>query len=170
MKRILTSLVSFWAMTILLLSCNKDENIVFDTPFISVVAYNSSSAGPISTEQEFVAEYVIQLNAAAPKKNVEVNYNIIVGDGLKEGLDFELITKGNSQTFLQGIYELPIRIKWLKTCVRDEEGKIINDSLDDTKDVTLTIELKSNSENYTLGYPGPDKKAKKIVIKKTKAK
>lgn len=163
-------IVSIFAIAVLLLSCGKDENIVFDTPFIAVEPLNTSSGGPISSEQEFVAEYMLYLNAAAPKKNVDVSYDIIVGDGLKEGVDFELITKETTQTFLQGIYDLSIRIKWLKTCVRDAEGKIIEDSLDTTKDVSIKIVLKSNSENYDLGYPGPAQKFKQVVILKERAK
>lgn len=152
-------------------SCNKDEDILFDTPFISLEALNSASAGPVNSDQEFIAEYMLYLNSAAINTNVEVKYEIVVGNGLVAGRDFELITKSNTLIFLPGIYDMPIRIKWLRTCVRDENtGAIISDSLDESKDTSLTIKLISNTENLPLGYPGPDQLKKEIKITKTKAK
>ena len=158
-------------MILTLSSCNKDEDILFDTPFISLEALNSASAGPVNSDQEFTAEYKIYLNSGAIDRNVEVEYEIIVGDGLVAGRDYELITKSNTLIFFPGIYDMPIRIKWLRTCVRDEDtGVIISDSLDENKDTSITIKLISNTENLPLGYPGPDQLKKEIKIKKTKAK
>lgn len=170
MKKIYIYVIQLFLILIIFSSCNKDENIVFDTPFISLEPINSSSAGPINTDQEFVAEYMLYMNAAAQSRNVDVTYEIIVGEGLVEGRDYQLLTEGDKQTFLPGIYDLGIRIKWLRTCVRDEENKIVSDALDASKDTTLKIRLVSNSAGFTLGYPGPDQKGKEIVIKKEKAK
>ncbi len=170
MKKTYTYILSVFIMTLLFSSCNKDENIVFDTPFISVEPINSSSAGPINSDQEFVGEYMLYMNAPAQSKNVDITYEIIVGDGLVEDRDYKILTETNTQSFLPGIYDLAIRIKWLRTCVRDEDNNIVSDALDETKNTTITIKLVSNSAGFTLGYPGPDEKNKEIVIKKEKAK
>ena len=83
-----------------------------------------------------------------------VNYEIVVGDGLQEGVDYELVTTGNQLTFEPGIYDMPIRIKWLAHPV------------DETKDNTLTIRLTGNSQSLHLGVPGPDGLQKQLVIEK----
>ncbi|GAB6123689.1 hypothetical protein [Dysgonomonas termitidis] len=167
MKRIY--IIPVFIFAVLFSSCGKDENIVFDTPFISVEPINSSSAGPINTDQEFVGEYMLYMNAQAQSQSVIVKYEIIAGNGLVEGVDYQILTEGETQSFLPGIYDLAIRIKWLRTCVRDEDNNIISDTLDGTKNTTLTIRLLSNSAGFTLGYPGPDQKYKEIVIEKKKA-
>lgn len=153
-----------------LFSCNKSEDILFDTPFVSLEVANSASAGPVNSDQEFTGEYLIYLNTAPMVNNVEVTYEIEPGNGLLAGRDFELITKSNTLIFYPGIYDMSIRIKWLRTCVRDENGLIISDTLDDTKDTSLTIRLISNTANLPLGYPGPDQLKKEVIIKKEKAK
>lgn len=150
-------------------SCSKSEDILFDTPFISLEPINSSSAGPINSDQEFIAEYKIYLNSSPLANNLEVNYEIELGDGLVAGRDFELLTKSNTLIFYPGIYDMSIRIKWLRTCVRDDNDVIISDSLDDTKNTSLTIRLVSNTENLAMGYPGPDQLKKEIKIVKIKA-
>lgn len=150
-------------------SCNKSEDILFDTSFISLETINSSSAGPINTDQEFIGEYKIYLNSSPLTNNLEVNYEIELGDGLVAGRDFELLTKSNTLILYPGIYDMSIRIKWLRTCVRDDNDVIISDSLDDTKDTSLTIRLVSNTANLPMGYPGPDQLKKEIKIIKIKA-
>ena len=64
------------------------------------------------------------------------------------------VTTGNQLTFEPGIYDMPIRIKWLAHPV------------DETKDNTLTIRLTGNSQNLHLGVPGPDGLQKQLVIEK----
>ena len=49
---------------------------------------------------------------------------------------------------------MPIRIRWMEHTV------------DPTKDNTLTIRLVSNSQNFTMGYPGPDESQRQLVITK----
>lgn len=170
MKKIYKYIIQLFVLPIIFLSCNKDENIVFDSPFISIEALNAASAGPVNTDQEFVGEYMIYLNSPAQSQKIDVTYEIIVGNGLVNGRDYQILTEGTVQNFLPGIYDMPIRIKWLRTCERDADGNIINDPLDDTKDTTLKIKLIKSNTDFTLGYPGPDQLKKEIVIKKEKAK
>ena len=87
-------------------------------------------------------------------ENLEVNYQVIVGDGLKSGVDFELVTKGSTLTFLPGIYDMPIRIRWMPN------------HLDENKDNTITIRLTGNNQGLTMGLPGPDGLQRVLVIEK----
>ena len=67
---------------------------------------------------------------------------MILGDGLKEGVDFKLqASTASPLTFEPGTYDLPVRILWLK-----------NPDFDGSKDNSLRIRLKSSSLE---GYPGP---------------
>lgn len=154
---------------LLLVSCNKSEDILFDTPFISLESKDPASAGPVNSDQEFIGEYLICLNSSPFSQNIEVTYEIEIGDGLIADRDFQILTQSNTLIFYTGIYDMPIRIKWLRTCVRDANDNIISDSLDESKNTTMTIKLTGNSEGLTLGYPGPKQLKKEITIKKIKA-
>ena len=98
--------------------------------------------------------YVVSVSSKMLTTALVVNYEIVVGDGLQQGVDYELVTTGNQLTFEPGIYDMPIRIKWLAHPV------------DETKDNTLTIRLTGNSQNLHLGVPGPDGLQKQLVIEK----
>ena len=78
-----------------------------------------------------------------------VHYDVIVGDGLKEGVDFVIQpTTKSPLTFKPGTYDLPVRIQWKKS-----------ENFDATKDNTVTIALKeveSNIGEFYLGLLGPD--------------
>ena len=58
---------------------------------------------------------------------------------------------------MPGIYEQTIKIDWLPH------------DIDETKDNTVTISLLS-AEGVTLGYPGPDRLMKDLVIRKYRSK
>ena len=83
-----------------------------------------------------------------------MNYEIKVGDGLQTGVDYELVTTGNTLTFEPGVYDMPIRIKWLPHTV------------DAQKDNTLTITLTGNNQNLALGLPGNANRQKVLTITK----
>ena len=98
--------------------------------------------------------YSVYLSSKPLTENLEVNYQVIVGDGLKSGVDFELVTKGSTLTFLPGIYDMPIRIRWMPN------------HLDENKDNTITIRLTGNNQGLTMGLPGPDGLQRELVIEK----
>lgn len=77
-------------------------------------------------------------------EDVTVDYELVVGDGLQEGVDFRQVSPGSSIVFPSGVYERPIRIEWL------------NHMIEAGKNNTVKIVLKSNSKNFTIGFPGPD--------------
>ncbi len=153
MKRIIYSLTS---IIILFSSCGKDEHEPFDHPFIHIMNNNVSSE-TVNYMASSVRTYNIYLSSKPLTENLEVNFQVTAGDGLKEGVDYELVTTGNTILFLPGIYDMPVRVRWLPS-----------PDLDPSKDNTLTIELVGNNQDFTLGLPGPDQRQKKFVITKTR--
>lgn len=173
MKRAKNKIVCLAAGLLLILSSCKDENVLFDTPFISIEALRSDHEGNINSDQQFVGEYMVYINGPAFQEDIVVDYTITVGDGLVAGRDYEIITKEEGLTFYPNIFDMPIRIRWLRTAVHEDpedlSSPIISDSLDESKDNTIIIELTGSNTDYTLGYPGPDRNKRTVVIKKIKA-
>lgn len=137
-------------------SCGKDEHSPFDHPFLHIMSNNASSE-TVNYLANATRTYNIYLSSKPLTSNLEVQFEIIPGDGLIAGIDYEVLTPGNTILFLPGIYDMPIRIRW-----------IANPNLDPAKDNTLTINLVSNSQNITMGLPGPDQLQKKFTITKVK--
>lgn len=133
-------------------SCSK-EAVPYDNPFFHINFENNSNIEVLYNRKDTV-DYKVYLSAALQFEPIELRYEVKVGDGLEEGRDFELITKGNTMNFVQGIFERPIRIAWKES------------PLDANKNNTLTIRLLSNSKNYTIGLPGPDGLQRELVITK----
>lgn len=131
-------------------SCNKialfDEAFVaFDTAKSSVVSINATG--------EFTGSYTLHYTGPKPSAPIVVNFVVTCGNGLAEGVDYNVATAGGKITFMPGIYEQVIKIDWLPH------------EIDESKDNTVTISLVS-ADGVTLGYPGPDKLMKDLVIKK----
>ena len=83
-----------------------------------------------------------------------LDYSIIIGDGLKEGVDFKILTTEYPLVFPIGIYRRPIQIQWL------------DNVLDPTKDNTLTIKLDTTNLNVNIGFPGPDANKSELKLQK----
>ena len=147
---ILWCLAALWTVT----SCSKEEKEPFGTPFVHVATDTGLSRVVVKSDVNNINTYHVYVSTAPLIRNLEVNYRLIVGDGLKAGVDFELVTKGSVLTFLPGIYDMPIRIRWLPNRV------------DETKDNTLTIRLEGNNQGLNLGLPGPDGLQRELVIVK----
>jgi len=137
-------------------ACEDGTNIVFEDYYVCIKDEAGSSSSTVSASaQDLVVTYYVQLVSAARKDNLTVDYEIIVGDGLTEGVDFELATQSRTVTFLPGIYRTPIRINYLKH------------SVDASKDNSITIKLVSTSDSSIgIGYPGPSAKYSSYSIKK----
>ena len=142
-------------MGILLLfnSCGLDENPAYDLKFIHIMVIESSAVN-VSQRANTIGSYNVYLSAPASNETVAVTYEIIVGDGLKEGVDYKLMSNDNTLTFLPGIYDMPIRIQWMANPV------------DSSKDNTIKIKLISNDKGYTIGLPGPAKNQSELTITK----
>ena len=146
--------LSVWALSACILAsapaCNK-----YVTYTDSFVAFDSakSSAVSVDAEGEFQGSYAVHLTGEKPNFPVTVTFEVTCGDGLKEGLDYEVATSGGKITFLPGIYDNVIKINWLPH------------DIDPDKDNTVTISL-VDAGGVTLGMPGPDKLMKSVTIRK----
>lgn len=149
-KIILYSLAAVFIIS----ACSKDENETYDLRFIHIM-HNEASTVTVSEKANAVGTYNIYLSAPQFLQPVTVTYKITAGAGLIEGRDYELLTSGTEVTFLPGIYDMPVRIKWLSNPV--------DISLDNS--ITIEITQVSNA-TYTIGLPGKDKLQRSLVITK----
>lgn len=146
----ITELATLMSIAVSAASCNKitlfDEAFVaFDTAKSSVVSINATG--------EFTGSYTLHYTGPKPSAPIVVNFVVTCGNGLAEGVDYKVATAGGKITFMPGIYEQVIKIDWLPH------------EIDESKDNTVTISLVS-ADGVTLGYPGPDKLMKDLVIRK----
>lgn len=146
----ITELAMLMVIAVSMVSCNKitlfDEAFVaFDTAKSSVVSINATG--------EFTGSYALHYTGPKPSAPIVVNFVVTCGNGLAEGVDYKVATAGGKITFMPGIYEQVIKIDWLPH------------EIDESKDNTVTISLVS-ADGVTLGYPGPDKLMKDLVIRK----
>ena len=146
----ITELTMLMSIAVSAASCNKitlfDEAFVaFDTAKSSVVSINATG--------EFTGSYTLHYTGPKPSAPIVVNFVVTCGNGLAEGVDYKVATAGGKITFMPGIYEQVIKIDWLPH------------EIDESKDNTVIISLVS-ADGVTLGYPGPDKLMKDLVIRK----
>lgn len=136
--------------------CDWHEEVYFDTPFASVFDSTGGSSSTIDSDfgkgvESILSELklTICVSSARFTEPVTVDYELIVGDGLTEGVDYKIQQSAASPVkFSVGTYTMPIRILWLKA-----------PSPDASKDNTLTIRLTGSSlDGMLLGYPGPSAK------------
>ena len=138
----------------LLAACNQEEFEAYDTPFVRITTDTGASNTTVLTNVRNVNTYIVALSSRPLTEPLTVNFEVKAGDGLAEGVDYELLTTGNTLVFEPGIYDMPIRIKWLPHPV------------DTAKDNTLTITLTGNSGQISLGLPGNDGLQRSLVIEK----
>ena len=152
------------AAALLCCGCELREDVLFDTPFASVFDNAGGSSSTIDSRfgkgvESILSELKISVSISGERFTdpISVEYEVIVGDGLKEGVDFRIQPSTASPlTFSPGTYTLPVRLLWLKT-----------GSPDSSKDNTLTIKLSGSSlEGMVLGYPGPSHKGQTFVFTK----
>jgi hypothetical protein len=134
-------------------SCGMNENPPYDLKFFHIMVNEASSVN-VSAKANMIGTYNVYMSTPATNETVTVTYEVIAGDGLKEGVDYKLLNKENSLTFLPGIYDMPIRIQWMSHAV------------DPTKDNTLKIKLVSNDKGYAIGLPGPAQLQSVLTITK----
>ena len=152
--RILWKLPCLLAALALTGACNKIAT--FDGAFVAFDTAKSSVVS-IDAEGEFTGSYTVHYTGPKPSAPIVVSFAVTCGDGLSEGIDYKVATVGGQITFMPGIYEQTIKIDWLPH------------DIDETKDNTVTISLLS-AEGVTLGYPGPDRLMKDLVIRKYNSK
>ena len=137
-----------------LYSCDQDESVYFDEPFVRICTSTGEARTVVLSNVRNTNTYSVYLSSRPITDSLEVSYEIIVGNGLQENVDYKIVTTVNPLIFLPGINDMPIRIQWLKNPV------------DPTKDNTVTIRLTGNSKGYNLGFPGSDHVQSEVVIEK----
>ena len=146
---------SWYLLFVVLLtaSCNKDAATPYDNPFFHIHVNNTSTVRVASDRNETV-EYKVYFSGKRQFETMTLDYEFMVGAGLKEGVDFEIVSAKRQLEFLPGIVEVPIAIRW------------ISHPVDATKDNSLMIKLVKNNKNYTIGLPGPDGLQSKLTVVK----
>ena len=142
----------------LLASCQKHEEIFFDTPFARIEDTNGQTTMVIDrTLDNILTEIRVVISASKNyfTEPITVEYETIVGDGLEEGVDFKIQPSHRSPiTFEPGTYVMPIRVIWYKPA-----------DYDPNKDNTLTLRLSGTSvPDMVLGVPGPDAKRSEFIF------
>jgi hypothetical protein len=137
----------------LLTSCGLTEQEDFDTPFVRI-SYQESDKITMTSNTRKTYAYYVYLSSKPLSQNLEVTYDIEIGNGLTQGVDYEILTTGTKLTFPTGIYTMPIWIQWLPNTV------------DTLKNNTLRIVLKSNNLGISNGFPGPDHVQSSLTITK----
>lgn len=152
MKRNLRNILFVTVMCLVLAGCNKYT--LFTNSFVAFDV-NASSATSVDASGSWTGVYYVDYTGETQKETLTLTFSVTAGNGLTEGVDYEMITKGNTLSFLPGIFTIPIRIKWL------------SHPLDPSRNNSLTISLESSSDpETTIGMPGPDSLNKSITIHK----
>lgn len=147
------------ALTLLLSGCEANTDFVFDTPFVSIADKSKLQTSQMIDKEanNLLSELCISLVASDNKfqNPVTVEYELVVGDGLKEGVDFKLQSSTASPvTFTPGTYDMPVRIIWMK-----------NPAFDPKKDNRLEVRLSGCSlPDAHIGYLGPNSKRKSFIF------
>jgi hypothetical protein len=139
-----TTSILFFSLLIAIVfgACSKNETAAYNFKFVHIMD-NDAATTTVSEKANAIGTYNIYLSTPQSFDTVTVTYKITVGDGLATGVDYEVINETNQVTFLPGIYDMPVRIKWMAH------------PIDPAKNNTLTIELISvNNAAYNIGLPG----------------
>ena len=96
-------IIYFLLIGILLTSCHQDEIDVYDQPFVHI-NFNNVSSVNINSNRKDIVSYYIYLSTKPLAQDMLMDYSIIVGDGLKENVDFKIITQEYPLIFPSGIY------------------------------------------------------------------
>lgn len=151
MKSITIATLLIIASVIAFSSCSKDEFPPYDNPFFSINVDNKDTVY-VQYNRKDTVDYNIYLSAKLQFEPIDVTYDAIIGNGLQAGKDFELINATKTLNFPNGIFQRPVRIVWKENPV------------DPSKNNSIIIKILSNTKNYTIGLPGPDKKQSQLVI------
>jgi hypothetical protein len=158
MKRILAILMAAFIFG----GCDWHEEIYFDTPFASIFNTDGGTSSTVDSNfgkgvDSILSELKLTISVSSARftEPITVDYELIVGDGLTEGVDYRIQQSTASPLkFSVGTYTMPIRILWLKA-----------PSPDTSKDNTLTIRLTGSSlDGMLMGYPGPSAKGSSFTF------
>ncbi|WP_295117069.1 hypothetical protein [uncultured Chitinophaga sp.] len=132
-------------------ACNKDEVKPYDHPFVHIHVANEDTVF-VRFNRKDTVNYNVYYSGKLQFEPMDVKYSVVAGNGLQEGRDYKLINTSDTLHFVQGMFERPVRIAWLESPLAPQQNN------------SLTIRIISNSKNYTIGLPGPDKLQSSLVI------
>ncbi|SKB40946.1 hypothetical protein SAMN05660841_00371 [Sphingobacterium nematocida] len=140
-------------LSVMMISCNKELVKPYDHPFFYIHVAQASEINVQASRNE-VVDYKVFFSTKLQYEPIKLQYEIIVGDGLKEGVDFEVLSNRSELVFKPGYFELPITIRW--------KANPLNPSANNY----VIIRLLNNDKGITVGLPGPDKKQTELKINK----
>lgn len=137
-----------------------EEPQPLDKPFVYIMDEMGGGNMEISAKgNNILSDLRVYLSCKKFTEPIVVHYDVIIGDGLKEGVDFVIQSTTKSPlTFKPGTYDLPVRVQWKKS-----------ENFDPTKDNTITFAItnvESELGEFHIGYLGPDKFYSKYVFTK----
>jgi hypothetical protein len=144
MKRFFTLFIAAFA-ALGLVSCGGLEDPFLDNTYVYIADGSGASSAVVSNA---AGSSTLFVTLSTPKTSfdaaVEVPYELIIGNGLKAGMDFMVDESSKSPLkFTNGNFVVKIKIFWL-----------YNPSFDSSKDNTLTIQLhEGNLANMKVGDP-----------------
>lgn len=156
-KNILFYLALFSAF--LLSSCDVEGpfDAKLDAPFVYIVDANGLGKSEVwALAEGLTTDYYIKLSSGTRDEELTVRFEIVPGNGLREGVDYTILSPSSDQVvFTPGLYDRSVRIRW------------IPHAIDPSKDNTLTISLTEVSDQKVfVGFPGPTQKNANYVITK----
>ncbi|MBO4844362.1 MAG: hypothetical protein J5490_07270 [Bacteroidales bacterium] len=144
MKRLFTLFIAAFA-ALGLVSCGGLEDPFLDNTFVYIANGSGASSDVVSNAAGSSTLFVtLSTTKTSFDAAVEVPYEVILGNGLKAGLDFMIEDSSRSPLrFTNGNFVVKLKITWL-----------YNPSFDSSKDNTLTIQLhEGNLANMKVGDP-----------------
>ena len=154
--RLLSIIVIAASLLLNLAGCSdRPSDFVFRDYFVSISSESGDvSSSVLSSSDNLVLQYPVRLVSQEREEDLTVEFEVIPGDGVQEGVDYVLPAR-KSVTFSNKEYLKYIRINYLKH------------KLDEGKDNTLVIRLTSTSDpSVGIGYPGPSKRFSSHTVTK----
>lgn len=135
------------------ISCVKNEMPLYNKGFVYLSSVSGAYSETVNSLTEMESTYYFYLSSKKIYKNIDIEYSVKSGAGLKEGIDYILLSPLKKTVFMPGIYRMPLRIRWLphKLAGPDENN-------------TLIIEIKSAGEGINIGFPGPNEIGRRLTI------
>jgi len=144
----------FFSLVALLCGCSE-EHVAERHQYVHFMLPDGTSQAVVLTDVDALTTYYVYLVSAPLSEAMTVEYAVEAGAGLTEGVDYEVLGEEHRLTFLPGVYEMPIRVRWMPHTVSP------------TADNRLTLRLTRCSDaGFALGMPGPDGVCGTLVFNK----
>lgn len=135
-------------LLLVLCACNKFK--MYDGPSFFYFDMNQSGSTSINELGSLTSEYYVHYTGEQASETRTVVFSVTPGSGLQEGVDYQMVTTGTSLSFLPGIIDLPIRVKWLPHALTSAEGNTLTVSLESVNDPKLKLGLPPSGRNRSV--------------------